>query len=480
MATYYEHQDVYSYTDQPSTPAVFSDVLLDAPSVSAPNHRSVHCLANSDTLTIQWGAVTGASGYVVQRCQSPQFVGPTLIGTKVTSGTSLTLTMGTDVYLGQTWYVRVFAYSTTGGASPKSNVVEFSFDCAFPPSDSEDASCDDANFSLEFQTPGGTVGCNVGFIVSANYSFDGSYSFSSATWTWEGPDGVVEEFQTNNAIGFSVPNCDSSGTLQVTLAVTLTLGTTSITCEDTVSVTIDCDLLENQTNIGMGTPSGALASSTAVYLKGAVVQDSEYTYVGQCGAYNYVYTDYPFVQMPFLKSPLYFGPNNEWIGSYTTGTIFANYPLYFLGPSQLYAMYDNETIKLKNIGSQYALYVNYDPCSLEVDCQDGEEEPCPTYLKVKSHQAYFNCDNTYGLQLKLGCGLYLDTDGVALYNETYEYTTFNALTAANMYAANNQLYLQTTVGSFKVYKTVCSSVVDLQLENTFYQTSMVDGYTCPE
>lgn len=109
----------------------FTDVLLPAPILNAPDDEWIHykmtgSQADPTEVTLEWGAVPGADFYVVQFCNNSSFRGPTLIGRKTTD-TFLKLTEDTDLfrYTDRWYYWRVFAYKNTGGSSNASETWRF-------------------------------------------------------------------------------------------------------------------------------------------------------------------------------------------------------------------------------------------------------------------------------------------------------------------------------------------------------------------
>ena len=122
-------QYITAYPGNPVTPALHNDIALEQPELTSPEDNVIIC-RRSGVITLTWGAVTNADFYVVQWAQNSSFTGATVNGVKVTAPTvTKDLAVGSEVLYGKTYYWRVMAYNTTGGAGPKSEAREFKIEC---------------------------------------------------------------------------------------------------------------------------------------------------------------------------------------------------------------------------------------------------------------------------------------------------------------------------------------------------------------
>ena len=214
-----------------------NDVLLDAPVPSSPANRSVSCLGNGDTFDFTWGVVGSATGYVLQWCQNTQFSGPTLKSINVGNVTTYSLTVGSDIWIAQPYYWRVFAYSTNGGASPKSEPWELKVEC---PEDeggeSKTPECSDVTITL---TPPAQQSCEEGVCtdVSVSWGSPGT-SYVSHSWSISGVGQIATSSQTTACVTIDPP---VEGSVTLTYSVTLNSGGSNYTCEQSTTYPVYCE-----------------------------------------------------------------------------------------------------------------------------------------------------------------------------------------------------------------------------------------------
>lgn len=257
MAYLYDYQNVYSNVLNPSY-YIFADYSLDVPTLSSPASGNVTCIRGSNTVTLEWSAVGSATHYIVQWCRNSEFVGPTMGAKKVSSSIrTLALALGTDIKYGNLYYWRVFAFSTTGGASPKSDVREFTIKCDSDKEQDEDPRCEDFDVNIEFIAPDDTVHCGEAFVVFARYSFDNGTTLSSVTWEVDAASGIEHAiiYQDSSKIVISTEGCNAGDIdVKLTLNLVKTVGSAAYTCENTVSVKVDCETPEGSANFYDSSP----------------------------------------------------------------------------------------------------------------------------------------------------------------------------------------------------------------------------------
>tara|TARA_R110002020_G_scaffold34660_4_gene105282 strand:+ start:9529 stop:10659 length:1131 start_codon:yes stop_codon:yes gene_type:complete len=114
-------QAVAAFASEPSV-TWRADTVLDTPKLLFPADETRYCpqlllwTGASADVTLSWGAVSGASFYVIQTCDASSFSGPTVRGIR-TASTSATLTYIDEVSQDRKLYWRVAAYNAAGAAS---------------------------------------------------------------------------------------------------------------------------------------------------------------------------------------------------------------------------------------------------------------------------------------------------------------------------------------------------------------------------
>lgn len=288
-------QNLYSYVYQTSG-FTQSDIALDEVELDTPVNNATLCRLDGDTVTLIWNNVDLADKYVVQFCQSSQFQGPTLDSRLVTDSggatTSLALTVGTDIfYLGQ-YFWRVMPYSDTGGSGPKSEIRQFNIACKQHSQDI-DGDCSDANVSISIEAPQYFY-CAQSTYVFASISFDSTnYTFVSGVWSVSGPASIPVQSSTDCYV--SVEQCHGDE-VEVTYTLTLSIGTVTVQCQESVKVPIECNFLDSRNIIA--TPYGTALTNQDYYLYGGYFYLTQYEYVPACGEYKDIYYHYNFVQWP--------------------------------------------------------------------------------------------------------------------------------------------------------------------------------------
>jgi len=293
--SYYIFQSLYSYVGKPSI-TVFNDIVLDKPVLTAPDDGVTICKYTtlSETISLTWNTVSSANVYIVQICGNSQFAGPTLTTKKISAPTTnLNLIVGTDINYGITYYWRIFAYNTTGGASPKSETRSFIIQCENQ-NDSSDSSCDSA--SLDIKLLGVTkANCNDKLTISATYKISGGYTLNSVVWNITGDFTVLSS--TNNRITLQ-GNGSTNKKLKIELCLKVQKGGNSeIQCCKNKDIAIDC--ISNNTKFVGYVLDG---------ISGFYVQDKA-------------------LYLLFNRKPLYYAYNSDYVLSYIY--FGDNYPLYY-------------------------------------------------------------------------------------------------------------------------------------------------------
>ena len=250
MSTY-DDQLVYAYPYSPTYPPVFNDIALAAPELSSPSDQAALCKRNGGTIDLVWTAVAGADFYVVQYSRSGDFDGPSLRASEVTAPTvTLTLTVGTELNYGATYYWRVMAYSSTGGASPLSKSRQFTSSCREGGGDSDDNTDICATLDASISVPNSSY-CGDLIEASLNYAIPAGYTIQNVQWD-VGYDGIILiDSRSLTGISFYTEACGSSDpTLVLTASITATDGLYVDTCEVSQTIFISCeDSVGNSTYI---------------------------------------------------------------------------------------------------------------------------------------------------------------------------------------------------------------------------------------
>jgi hypothetical protein len=201
---YLTPQVIYTYVGSPTIATLFSDIALEQPNLLTPEDSQVICKFVGNTFNLTWQAVPNATFYIVHICKNSQFVGPSLQAIK-TASLSTTLTVGADgedkIVYGLTYYWRVFAFNTSGGAGPKSVVREFKIQCKYGRNPT-DPDCESLHTSVDLFAPGPSE-CNQQLTVTAAWS--ANTPPKRIDWTVQG-NAVINSY-TNNSVKITPFGC---------------------------------------------------------------------------------------------------------------------------------------------------------------------------------------------------------------------------------------------------------------------------------
>ena len=128
----YIHQ-VLSVSAATTGTAWKNDIRLDTPKLLAPENGDAQCPANDaiapdSGILLEWGAVGGATAYILQWALNSSFTGPTVRSIRTTD-TSYMLQLIDDIRMGDEIQWRVMAINDTGGTSLKSATRTVKYEC---------------------------------------------------------------------------------------------------------------------------------------------------------------------------------------------------------------------------------------------------------------------------------------------------------------------------------------------------------------
>lgn len=251
MSCYYMRQYIQLAITQPGT-AWRSDIILDTPELVSPLDGDSICAEEFD---LEWEEVSGADYYIVQWCRSSAFTGPTMRSRK-TAGTSVTLDLD-DVPLETKVYWRVFAYSTTGGVSLKSEAWEVSKTCPNNPGspdgsplDFDFTKCTETGVKMIVDGPKWVMCCDLAMwhLQMSWAHLDGSGNpvlrLDNVTWTVvQNPNDPHNDIQQQTEKFCTVRvNCKASQVFKLRVQAFFTdmRDMTSFACTEEVKVFVDC------------------------------------------------------------------------------------------------------------------------------------------------------------------------------------------------------------------------------------------------
>jgi len=320
----FDHQVLYGYAFMPGSPAVHDDIALDKPVLQEPADAEVMCIssnyADANSVDLEWGQVAKADFYVVQWCTNSSFAGPTIKAVKVAKSAdpeSLTLDTPDDIRYGETYYWRVMAYSTAGGAGPKSDVWSFKLECESE--DPDDNSGDDrtdcgaASVKMTIKQYNDAK-CNKQVGFKLDFSHDDSWALDTLTWSVESGEAVIVRYILNELV-IKPTGCESQEVV-VQALLKLTKDAQTLECKKKLTVDVDCDV-DNEFEYACA-PHGTYRPGGAQYLKGCVYTEKVYGYSEECGEYYHTY-EYATVQFPNLGGGLYWDTGDDGVTSLNQG-----------------------------------------------------------------------------------------------------------------------------------------------------------------
>lgn len=298
----------YGYIEYTSG-VVFNDIDLDEPSLTSPVNRDKLCKRpfaiapgfpeTDEKVTLTWGAVANATGYVVQLCMNSQFVGPTMKAINVGNVTSYDLELQDDIWYGSTYQWRVFAYNSTGGASPKSPASQFEVICpdstTNPDDDSDAEGCEANGVTISMTSPGDQVVCLKQMTSYVNVSWTGSCTVSDWVWSVTGPAGILSSGLTY--CDLSVGTC-MNGTVTLTYELTLVC-----TIEGVPTTTICRESISFIANGGCGSYNHSMSRNISDFYMNSyglyLCYQDDITYIDPCG---YQYVEYGAINCDYYIS----------------------------------------------------------------------------------------------------------------------------------------------------------------------------------
>ena len=253
-------QAVAAFAYQPSV-TWRSDNVLDTPRLLFPANEARYCpqlllwTGASADVTLSWGAVSGASFYVVQICDTSSFSGPTVAGIR-TASTSATLTYIDEVSQDRKLYWRVAAYNAAGSASLMSTPRSFELNCpgilgtGYDPDDTPGAGkqyCDFYGVDLEIAGPDQVRLSDEGRTFPLNINYDcktapgNSITVNSVTWTVTQPNADItidEQEVTHLKLDVSATE-EQAFDIKVEVNFIVAAEALSFTCEKTKKVLVE-------------------------------------------------------------------------------------------------------------------------------------------------------------------------------------------------------------------------------------------------
>lgn len=222
----------------PGTPTVFNDIDLDKPELTSPSNGHQEC---GTSITLVWGAVAGASDYIVQWCGNSSFTGPSLDAKKINAATTTTLSTGaSEIVRGRLYYWRVFAFNSTGGASPKSDSRSFKLKCSYPHAAAGGSSydtCIDRGVSVGLAAESIAVEAFGSIRIRAIIDILASVTVNSTDWVITEGDTLANLYgQTSTTCRVMGENSEAGGDVTIKFTLDCTDAEGNFTCDYEITV----------------------------------------------------------------------------------------------------------------------------------------------------------------------------------------------------------------------------------------------------
>lgn len=305
---------IYSYIN-PVDNTVFADIRLDPPILTSPDKEERVCDPLDQKVILRWLTVAGASHYVVQWCENSSFAGPTIRAEKINA--AMTIDQSTEllestgqVELGRSYFWRVFAFSSLGGASESSEIRQFHYTC---PSfeDGEEGTCEDANIEIVLQAEPANLKKGGTTVVYGAYSYVGT--LNSVTWSILSGDGFIVASDNNSAL--IQANADANISVVVELKIqVVAAGFGVLDCTQTVNIPISDEF---NLCIRDDLASQIVPNDDKYYITGFMYQNYN------CGLIS-GYTYAPMFEIPYLSGGLEISPEGGEIDKLTFNTDYTN------------------------------------------------------------------------------------------------------------------------------------------------------------
>lgn len=246
-----------------------NDCQLEQPKLLGPENQKPQCPAglyeeNETGIIASWEAIDGAEFYVLQYAVSSDFSGPSFKGVRIEAPETTYHFTKDDIRYGETIYWRVWAYSSSGCASVKSESWSFEYTCAGSPNPDNnndgqggndpgsDANlCEKYKVKIEVEGPERMNCCDLeDYFAKVAYSCKdalGNDTLALISANWEikedpGGAGKIVQFAFGDMLTIST-DCHVTQRLTIIYSVVLREIATlrEFTCKEAKRVVINCE-----------------------------------------------------------------------------------------------------------------------------------------------------------------------------------------------------------------------------------------------